>query len=129
MYYAASLGLHLLPSLHGNRSHQSVQRHCHGPGLPLASLQLCCCCWTSLLPSTVSINPFSSKFSNYNLVSRTAPISFAVALLIPCLKVPHSVVPHLKSVLFCLVSLKVQFLVHSSFSCTPPTLSLLLNMA
>src|SRR6218665_2623446 len=27
VYYAASLGLHLLPSLHGNRSHQSVQRH------------------------------------------------------------------------------------------------------
>src|SRR6218665_1147837 len=36
--------------------------------LTLASQQICCC-WTSLLLSTVSINPFSSKFSNYNLVS------------------------------------------------------------
>src|SRR6218665_2547173 len=90
--------------------------------LTLASLQLYCCCWTSLLLSTVSITPFSSKFSNYNLVSLPQLCSGSPNSLPQGPTVLNSVVLHLKSFLFFLLSLKVQFLVHSSLFCTPPTL-------
>src|SRR6218665_2324471 len=89
--------------------------------LTLASLQLCCC-WVSLLLSTVSITPFSSKFSNCNLVSLPQLCSGSFRSLPQGPTVLNSVVPHKKSFLFFLVSLKVQLLVHSSLFCTPRTL-------
>ena len=89
--------------------------------LTLASLQLYCCCNSPLL-STVSITPFSSKSSNYNLVSLPQLCSGAPHSLPQAPTVLNSVVPHEKSFLFFLVSLKVQFLVHPSLFCTPPTL-------
>src|SRR6218665_4194947 len=76
--------------------------------LTLASLQLYCS-WTSLLLSTVSINSFSSEFPNYNLVSLLQLCSGSLHSLPYGPTVLNSVVPHLKSFLFFLVSLKVQF--------------------
>src|SRR6218665_3917383 len=64
--------------------------------LTLASLQLYCC-WTSLLLSTVSINPFFSKFSNCNLVSLPELCNGSLLSLPQGPTVLNSVVLHLKS--------------------------------
>ena len=85
----------------------------HTMPLTLAPLQLYSC-WTSPLLSTVSITPFSSKFCNYNLVLMPQLGSGSPHSLPQCPTVLNSVIAHQKSVLYSLVSLKIQFLARSS---------------